>query len=308
MLENNQGLSRDDFILEICTPEYKLAWDASIDHPSEDKMLILKHLNQEKPLIIPLLLEGDARTSIPNELYYCRAGDFRIDTFYSVSLFDLVLSLYAIPFNREAFKSLREDLRNQWKEMLELGQEVRPEIFISYAWGEEREAIVEKLDEIFQERGITIIRDKRDLDFKGRIKEFMKTIGKGKAIILVISEKYLKSPNCCFELVQIAKHGNFADRIFPIVLSDAKIFDPVDRARYVEHWEKKKDDLDDIMKNVSAANMEGFREDIDLYAEIRTLLPRLMDVLKDMNTLTPEMHADSDFAQIFDNVMAKLEE
>lgn len=308
VLENNQGLSRDDFILEICTPEYKLAWDDSTAFPGEDTMLIRKHLNQEKPLIIPLLREGDARTSIPNELYRCKAGDFRIDTFYSVSLFDLVLSLYAIPLNREAFKSLRDDLRNQWKRMLEHYQEVRQEIFVSYAWGEEREAIVEKLDKTFQKRGVTIVRDKRDLGFKGRIKEFMETIGQGKAIILVISEKYLKSPNCCFELVQIAKHGNFADRIFPIILSDTKIFDPVDRARYVEHWENKKDELDDIMKHISAANMEGFREDIDLYAEIRTLLPRLMDVLKDMNSLTPEMHADSDFSQIFDAVMMKLEE
>jgi hypothetical protein len=54
--------------------------------------------------------------------------------------------------------------------------------------------------------------------------------------------------------------------------------------------------------------MDGFREDIDLYAEIRALLPRLMDVLRDMNTLTPDLHRQSDFSEIYDAVMAKLEE
>jgi small GTP-binding protein len=124
----------------------------------------------------------------------------------------------------------------------------------------------------------------------------------------VFCAKYLKSPNCCFELVQIAKHGDFADRIFPIVLAEAKIYDPAERGRFIEHWEKKKDDLDAVMKRVSAANMEGFREEIDLYAEIRALLPKLLDVLKNMNALTPEIHHRSGFSEIFNAVMAKLEE
>lgn len=93
-----------------------------------------------------------------------------------------------------------------------------------------------------------------------------------------------------------------------LVLAEAKIYDPAERARFVEHWEKKKDELDEVMKRVSAANMEGFREDIDLYAEIRTLLPKLMDVLKNMNTLKPEIHQRSGFTEIFNAVMAKLEE
>ena len=92
------------------------------------------------------------------------------------------------------------------------------------------------------------------------------------------------------------------------LLEDAKIYDAVDRTKYVEHWEKKKDELDDVMKHVSAANMDGFREDIDLYTEIRALLPNLMDVLKNMNALTPDLHRESGFAEIFDTVIAKLEE
>jgi hypothetical protein len=111
-----------------------------------------------------------------------------------------------------------------------------------------------------------------------------------------------------FELLQVAKNGEFIGRIFPIVLEDARIYKAIDRIRYVEHWEKQLKELDTAMKGVSAANMDGFREDIDLYDEIRDNLPKLSDILKDMNTLTPELHRQSGFKELIDAVMAKLEE
>ncbi|WP_446375806.1 toll/interleukin-1 receptor domain-containing protein [Coleofasciculus sp. E2-BRE-01] len=52
----------------------------------------------------------------------------------------------------------------------------------------------------------------------GMIKEFMQRIEKGKCLIVVISDRYLKSPNCMYELVQIVNNGEFDNRIFPIVL------------------------------------------------------------------------------------------
>lgn len=69
----------------------------------------------------------------------------------------------------------------------------QPEIFLSYAWGGESENIVNDLDNVFQKKDITLIRDKRDLGFKGIITEFMRRIGKGQAVVVVISDKYLKS-------------------------------------------------------------------------------------------------------------------
>ena len=37
----------------------------------------------------------------------------------------------------------------------------------------------------------------------------MQQIGQGKCVIAVISDSYLKSENCMFELVEIAKNGIF---------------------------------------------------------------------------------------------------
>ncbi len=173
-----------------------------------------------------------------------------------------------------------------------------PEIFISYAWGSESEDYVNKLDATLQAKGITIIRDKRDLGFKGLIKEFMQRIGRGNCVIAVISDKYLKSPNCMFELAEVAANGEFYDRIFPIVLSDAQIYDPLSRLEYIEHWETKLEKLDTAMKKVAQDNLQGIREDMDLYRRIRTTIAQLTDTLKNMNTLTPDLHSESDFAEL----------
>jgi predicted NACHT family NTPase len=190
----------------------------------------------------------------------------------------------------------------------QLDLESDKEVFISYAWGGDSEAIVNQLDQAFQNKGITLVRDKRYLGFKGRIKEFMQRIGRGKCVVVVISEKYLKSENCMYELVQIAKNGAFYDRIFPIVLNDANIFKPIQRIQYIQYWEAQINELNEAMKTVNASDLEGFRDDIDLYTEIRGTIAKLIDILKDMNTLTPDMHTESGFDELFKAVERKLAE
>lgn len=181
-------------------------------------------------------------------------------------------------------------------------------VFISYAWGGDSEEFVNRLDHAFQEKGITIIRDKRDLGYKGLIKEFMEQIGRGKCVIAVISDKYLKSPNCMFELVQVAKNGEFHNRIFPIVLADAQIYDPFQRLQYIKYWEDKKKNLNEAMKEVGAEFLQGIREEIDQYTEIRNTIAELTSILKNMNTLTPDLHGQSDFETIFKTIELNLSE
>ena len=179
-------------------------------------------------------------------------------------------------------------------------------VFISYAWGSERESIVNEIDESLQQRGIRIIRDKRVLGYKGSIRDFMERIGQGHCVIVVISDKYLRSPNCMFELVEIAENKQFHDRVFPVVLSDANIYDPVTRLEYVKHWEAKRKELAKAMKGVDPANLHGIREDMDQYDRIRDKISGITSILKDMNTLTPDMHRDSEFSNLYDAIMKRM--
>ena len=108
-------------------------------------------------------------------------------------------------------------------------------------------------------------------------------------MIVVITDAYLKSANCMFELVQIAKNQNFYDRIFPLVLPDAQIYDPEQRLEYIEHWEDKIKKLDTRMKRVEQSYLQGVREDIDIYREIRRTIAGLMDTIRDINSFNPQL-------------------
>jgi Leucine-rich repeat (LRR) protein len=82
---------------------------------------------------------------------------------------------------------------------------VNPEVFVSYAWNNESCAIVDNLQQALEGQEIHLLRDREEVRYKDSIRDFMRRIGKGKCVVVVISEKYLKSENCMFEMVEIAK-------------------------------------------------------------------------------------------------------
>lgn len=176
-------------------------------------------------------------------------------------------------------------------------------VFVSYAWGGESEATVNKLEEAFSKHGITIVRDKRDLAYKGSIEEFEQRIAKGQCVVIVISDKYLRSEHCMYELVELENNQNLRERVFPIVLPDAKIYKAIDRLNYIKHWEEQIEQLNKAIKQINVvANLAGISADLDKYTRIRASFDRITDLLSDMNTLTPDMHTENDFSILINAV------
>jgi len=183
-------------------------------------------------------------------------------------------------------------------------------VFISYAWGEEtneREAIVNQLDQSLQKRGLKIIRDKRDLGYKGMIREFMERIGESSCVIVVLSDKYLRSKNCMYELVEIAENKDFINRIFPIVLSDAKIYEALDRINYKKYWQQKKEELNqEILSLGDVSNITGISEELNDYDRFGDEFDKLTTTLKNMNSLSPDILRESDFQQLYDALVTRM--
>jgi hypothetical protein len=111
-----------------------------------------------------------------------------------------------------------------------------------------------------------------------------------------------------FELVEIARNGDFYDRIFPLVLKDARIYKAAERLSYIQYWEGRSQELENAMKSGGLANLQGITDDLNLYTEIRNRIASLTDILKDMNTLTPDLHRESEFEAIIQAVETKLTE
>ncbi|MCA2618435.1 MULTISPECIES: hypothetical protein [unclassified Microcystis] len=91
----------------------------------------------------------------------------------------------------------------------------------------------------------------------------------GNCVLLVISDKYLKSSNCMFELIESAKNGDFYACIFPIVLPDAKIYNPKDRLKCTQYWETQSNELEETMKQGGLTNRRGIIDDLNLYTVIQ---------------------------------------
>lgn len=172
-------------------------------------------------------------------------------------------------------------------------------IFISYAWGGESEDVVDNLYPVLKEIGLNVIRDKIDLAYKGNIKEFMQQIGEGQAIIVIISDKYLRSENCMYEMLEIYRSKEVWQRIFPVVLSDAKIYDEIERIDYLNFWDERIEKLNEAISGIkNKAGIGKTIEKINEFTDIRRIIDEIMDMLRNMNTLTTQMHIDSDFGHL----------
>ncbi|MEO8414333.1 MAG: toll/interleukin-1 receptor domain-containing protein [Ginsengibacter sp.] len=173
------------------------------------------------------------------------------------------------------------------------------EIFISYAWGGESEDIVNRICATLPSKGYNIIRDKIALGFKGNIKKFMEAIGTGKYVIVIISDKYLKSENCMFEMLELQKNKDAYNRIFPIVLTDAKIYEEDKRMDYLIYWDNMVNNLNAKIRTMTNAVGTGeVIEKINQYADIRRMIDGITAMLRSMNTLTPEMHEADNFSEL----------
>jgi internalin A len=176
---------------------------------------------------------------------------------------------------------------------------VQKEVFISYKWGAASGALVDEIQSRMEGRGVLVTRDKDEIRYRDSIEQFMRRIGAGKYIIVVLSHEYLRSKNCMFELTEIARHPEFASRVYPVVMKDAAIFDSIGRIDYIKYWEGKQEELNQAMKQVRQENLKGIRDELELYAKIRSTIDEIMAVLANMNTLIPETHLDTDFEQLY---------
>jgi hypothetical protein len=145
VVERAEQVQPDDFVVLLDTPAFQKAFGTAA--LAADEPLIRARLDKGRQLI-SLGLTG---RSGAHEFKDCKPGSFCDETHYPVSLFDLVLNLYAIPLTHAGFAPLREALHKQWEQTLarKKGDEVTSalKIFISYS----------HKDEIFKDELVTML-------------------------------------------------------------------------------------------------------------------------------------------------------
>lgn len=114
----------------------------------------------------------------------------------------------------------------------------------------------------------------------------MEAIHEGQYIVVIISQEYLKSENCMFELAGIMKHPDYKNRLFPIIC-DSKSSRVRDDNFYVEllvEWRKKLETKKEQVEKAKSANAKG-----------ATPLEEKLKTIEDVNDLLADIKVYIDY-------------
>lgn len=154
-------------------------------------------------------------------------------------------------------------------------------IFLSYNRHDEETA--DRIDKHLSGRpGLTVKRDVRDIGPWKSIREFMEGIRQQDYAVLIVSDSYLRSKNCMFEVTEMMKEREYADRIFPAVVEKG-IYDPLVRAEYISFWQQECDRLEAAVKGLDPAKAVELAADLKRYKNIASSVGEFLSIVADRN-------------------------
>ena len=176
--------------------------------------------------------------------------------------------------------NVEDDKKNNLIEEKTKGYE-NVNLFLSYSWKDEKKA--DEIDTFFSDLGIEIKRDKRSIEQWGSIRNFMDSIQTSDYAILIISDAYLKSVNCMYEITQLMKDAQYNDRIFPVVIV-GEIYQLKKRIDYIVYWEEKYDEIKkEVARVKNPENIGKLSAELHQFREISYTIGEFLDIIKDMN-------------------------
>ena len=154
-------------------------------------------------------------------------------------------------------------------------------IFLSYNWhdGETADRIDRHLSGL---SGVIVKRDVRDIGQWKSIRKFMESIRQQDYAVLIVSDSYLKSKNCMFEVTEIMKEEEYVDRIFPAVVEHG-IYDPLVRAEYIRYWQQECNKLEAAVRGLDPANAVELAADLKRYKSIASSIGEFLSMVADRN-------------------------
>lgn len=151
----------------------------------------------------------------------------------------------------------------------------KPTVFISYNWGSESTAdeVEIRLQPIAK-----VLRDKSSIKPWGSITEFMKRIRETDLVVVIVSDSYLKSVNCLYEVMQLLKDDNWKTHSMFLVEDSAKgIYKALEQLEYINYWNDEADNLEAALKKLSPAQVTNQAEELK---KIKLIQFKINDFIK----------------------------
>ena len=155
-------------------------------------------------------------------------------------------------------------------------------VYVSYAWEPASQAFVDEVGQRLPADRFEFRRDKTHLQTGDWISSFMAEIGRADCVLVVLSDKYLRSPNCMRELLHLYQRsqGDRADlmgRIVAVVPPELKIDRAIGRLAYVRHWHAEYKQLDEAYREIGLAAMGA--ADREEWLAIQDFQHRVSDIM-----------------------------
>lgn len=173
-----------------------------------------------------------------------------------------------------------------------LAGEAQP-VYVSYAWGGESDALVDEFERRLPEN-FKLIRDKSAMRPGDWISRFMADIGRADLVLVVLSDKYLRSVYCMRELLHLfntslGEREGFMRKVVPLSVGDLRVSRALDRAAHVKHWKQEHGKLDAALADLDHASVgEADRAEIlllkDFQHRVSDMLAWVADVLMPQGT------------------------
>lgn len=154
------------------------------------------------------------------------------------------------------------------------------------SWFNYRQSLVDEIQKSIS-RFVIIKRDVNELEFGDNITEFMNTIREEDFALIIISDAYLKSEACMYELTTLFKDqgaDNFKKKVLFLICDDARLIYTADgRGTYAEFWDNKYKELVARENQLTPETSVEIAQSIRTVSYIRLQIGEFLEYVKAVN-------------------------
>lgn len=152
--------------------------------------------------------------------------------------------------------------------------------------------------------GINLTRDQRDLKFKDSIKKFMESLNEHDHVIMIISDSYLKSNNCMYEVMEVMRDRKYTNKIFYIILNEndkkyykesslekiyakgktvgCNIYSLSERIEYTKYWSKEYDNISNSIEELDEFSKIQYVAELKQIRNIKENIGEFITTISDL--------------------------
>lgn len=178
----------------------------------------------------------------------------------------------------------------------------KPIVYVSYSWSQSEE--MDNICSALEAHSIEYKRDTKDCGYRQNIKQFEEEIGKGNIVIAVLSDKYLRSIHCMYELSSLIENGYIEDRLFPIVYIDGH--DAKSMQGYLTYWGDEYNKRVELISTFPAGQGRVAIDELSRCDTIICNISKLWSYISKHNTSTPEDIQADTYKSLINSIKVKL--